>query len=391
MPLSGEFLPTDLGDALDRAQETARGVTASTAEEVDREARWPEATIRALQRAGLGGLVVPEEHDGLGHGLYALARVCEIIGRECASGAICFGMHCVGSAVLAAKATPEQAERYLRPIVAGEHLTTLSLSEPGTGAHFYLPQTELVREQDGFVVNGTKTFVTNGTHADSYVVSTVAADPAAPPGQFSCVIVEADAGMRWGEPWQGLGMRGNDSRTVELQDVRLSPHALLGQEGDQLWYVFEVVAPYFLMAMAGTYLGVAQAALDEASAHLTQRVYGHSGSRVSAQPVIQHRLGEVWAKVERARRLTYSAASRGDEGDPDALPAVLSSKAEVAQAAVEVINETMTLVGGIGYRDNSRLARCLRDARAAHVMAPTTDLLRTWVGRALLGLPLLGE
>lgn len=380
-------------DALDRAEEIARDVLAPRAADVDREARWPEAGIRALQAAGLGGLVVPLDRGGLGQGLETLAQVCEVLGRECSSTAICFGMHCVGAAVIAAKATHDHEVRYLEPIARGEHLTTLALSEPGTGAHFYLPRTELaVTSPDAFQLTGTKSFVTNGGHADSYVLSAVAAAPGAPPGMFSCVVVpNAAEGLTWGEPWDGLGMRGNNARTLELRDVVVGRRDLLGGEGDQIWYVFQVIAPYFLIAMAGTYLGVASAALEEARAHLSRRRYASSGATLGQQPVLQHRIGTLWAQVERTRRLVYHAAALGDAGEADALPSLCSAKAEVADCAVSVTNEAMTLLGGIAYRDGSRVDRLLRDARAAPVMAPTTDILRTWAGRALLGQPLLAD
>lgn len=348
--------------------------------------------MRALQEAELGGLTVPEHAGGLGHGLVALARVCEVLARECASSAMCFGMHAVGSAVLAAKATPTQTERYLVPIAAGEHLTTLTLSEPGTGAHFWMPQTALGRVDDGFVVTGRKAFVTNGGHADSYVVSTVAADDAAPLGEFSCVVIDHHAdGLEWGPPWEGLGMRGNSSRSVELDDVRIPEAGLLGEPGDQIWFVFNVIAPHFLVAMAGTYLGVAAGGFEDMRRHVTQRRHSHTGSRLAEQPVIQHRVGTMWANVERTRRLLHGAAEAGDSAWPDALPLLTAAKAEVAECATGTINDAMTLVGGIGYREHGTLGRRLRDARAAHVMSPTTDLLRLWTGRAVLGEHLLAE
>ena len=225
-----------------KAQEIAKDVVAPNAAAIDRDARWPEPGIRALQREGLAGLVVPAAYGGQGHGLLALARVCETLGQECASTAICYGMHCVGASVIAANATPDQQERFLTPICEGRHITTLSLSEAGTGAHFYLPQTGLEAvSPDEFSLTGSKTFVTNGGHADSYVVSTVAASPEAPIGQFSCVVVPADSeGIRWGADWDGLGMRGNSSRTMELQGVRVPRSNLLGKEGDQIWYIFNV-------------------------------------------------------------------------------------------------------------------------------------------------------
>lgn len=385
--------PLSLDDVLQRAREVAADVLAPRAAIVDEQAQWPAEGMRALQAAGLGGLVVPERYGGLGYGLYALAQIGETLGRACGSTSICFGMHCVGSAVIAAKATPYQQEHYLAPINQGRHLTTLALSEPGSGAHFYLPQTRLRRNKRGdYTVEGAKTFVTNGSHVDSYVISTGASLPDAPPGMFSCAILRQGApGMRWGDTWRGLGMRGNDARTLELQETPLASHDLLGEEGDQLWYVFEVVAPHFLIAMAGTYLGIAAAALDEVRAHLSRRVYSHSGASLAEQPVLQHRVGVLWAQVARTRQLLYSAAQQHDAGDPDALPALLSAKAEVADCVVAVTNEALTLAGGRAFRDNSALARHLRDGRAAPVMSPTTDLLRTWTGRALLGLPLLGD
>lgn len=380
-----------LSEILEIATGIAHEVLRPNAERVDSEARWPEEGMRALQRAGLGGMVAPASVGGCGTGLQALVEVCEVLGRECASTALCFGMHSVGTAVIAAKATTDQKKRFLEPICAGEHLTTLSLSEPGTGAHFYYPQTELERvSADEVRITGTKSFVTNGGHADSYVVSTVTASGDAPVGQFSMLLVpEGSPGMRWDESWDGLGMRGNSSRTLHLEGVRVPSSDVLGEEGDQIWYVFEVVAPYFLMAMSGSYLGLAQAALDEAIEHLNSRSYTHSGASLGQVSVLQHRLGCLWSVVERTRQLVYSAARLADAQKPGALPALFSAKAEVGDCVTTVVNEVMTLMGGKAYGASSKMSRLLRDARAAHVMAPTTDILRTFAGRALLGLPLL--
>jgi alkylation response protein AidB-like acyl-CoA dehydrogenase len=382
----------DLETILERTQEITRDIIAADAPSVDQEARWPERGLRALQKAGLGGLVIPEKYGGLGQGLLGLAQVCEQIGRECASTGLCFGMHCVGSAVIAAKATNDH-QHYLLAINQGRHLTSLALSEPGTGVHFYFPQTQLTPDTNGtYRIRGTKQFVTNGGYADSYVVSTVAADPNAPANEFSCVVIPSGTeGLDWGSPWQGLGMRGNQSRVVELRDVSITRRDLLGAEGDQIWYVFHVIAPYFLIAMAGTYMGLASAAIEEAREHMIKRRFSHSGVSLGQISVMQHRLGSLWAMFERTRQLVYWAASEADAGGPDALPALCAAKAEAADCAVRLVNEAMTICGGIAYRKNAKFDRLLRDSRAAHVMSPTTDILLTWAGRALLGEPLLGD
>lgn len=383
----------ELPEVLRGIRAVSADVTRALAADVDRDARWPEESLRALQETRLTGLNVPRSAGGLGHGLLALVQACEILGRDCPSTALCFGMHCVGAAVIAAKATDDQCKRYLEPIARGEHLTTLALSEPGTGVHFYFPQARLVPDgPDAWRVNGTKTFVTNGGWADSYVVSTVAADPGASPHRFSCVMVPKDShGIAWGAHWDGVGMRGNSSRDLKLRDVRVDRKDLLGKPGDQLWYVFQVITPFFLAAMTGTYLGQATTGLEEARSHLAKRSYSHSGSSPAHSPVMQHRLGTMWAQVERTRRLAYHAGVAGDRGDESALELLFAAKAEVADCAVSVVNDAMTMTGGISYRKGGCLERCLRDVRAVHVMSPTTDLLRTWTGRALLGLPILGD
>lgn len=382
----------ELGTAVSMAREIAEEVLAPEAATVDDEARWPDKGMAAL-RSRLGGLVVPAECGGMGHGLLAVVQVGEATGRACASTSICFGMHLVGSAVIAAKSSRRQREHYLEPIAAGGHLTTLALSEPGTGGEFWLPQTRMEAVGDGRLrLTGAKSFVTNGGHADSYVLSTLAAGPGKPPGQFSCTVVDAATpGLEWGPPWRGFGMRGNASRGLELRGLEIPDWCLLGDEGDEIWYVFNVVAPYFLMAMAGTYLGVAAAALDEARSHLLRRKGARAGRSAAEQPVVQHRLGTMWARVERTRRLVYHAAAEAEIGSPDALLGLASAKAEVADAAEATVNDALTLVGGIGYGERSPLHRMLRDARAAHVMSPITDLLRVWTGKALLGEPLLEE
>jgi alkylation response protein AidB-like acyl-CoA dehydrogenase len=300
-------------------------------------------------------------------------------------------MHCVGTAVIAAKATDFHKDRYLRPIAQGRHITTLSLSESGSGTHFYLPRTRLVDEGEAFRIEGEKQFTTNGGHADSYVLSV---EPEAlsggQGGDFSCVVLDGDTpGIEWQQPWNGLGMRGNSSRGMRLQRVRVPRSNLLGARGDQLWYVFEVVAPYFLMAMAGTYLGIASAALEATGLHLRTRRYAHSGDALADADVLQHRYAGMWLAVEKTRSLVREAGLRGDTAHVDALPYILACKADAGDTAVQVTNEAMTLCGGVAYRENSRLAQMLRDARASHVMAPTTELLKLWLGRSLLGVPLL--
>ncbi len=373
------------------AARIAAEVLQPNADHVDRDAEWPALGLRALADAGLAGLHVPRRHGGLEEGLLALAVVNEELGAACSSTAMCFGMHYVATKVLAAKATPSQAQRYLKPIAEGGHITTLALSEPETGAHFYLPRARLCAEDGGgFRLEGHKSFVTNGGRADSYVVSATPPGRELDPGSFSCVVLDADTpGLKWGQAWRGLGMRGNSSREVVFENVRTPSGNLLGSEGDELWYVFEIVAPYFLIAMSGVYLGIARAALDLVVAHLTGRKHEHVHQALSANAALSDQVADLWLRIERARQLVQHAARLGDAGSAQAPQALFAAKIDVAETAVAVTSGAVMLAGGRGYADNGAIARLLRDAQAAHVMSPTTHLLRSWLGHTVLGLPLL--
>ena len=181
------LLPVQLVELQSIATDLAENVIAPLAAEVDAECRWPAHSIRALAEAGLLGLQVPWIRAGWVRGCWACAcspKPLPVPVRPLP----CAMAYCVATAVIAAKATDHQREHYLKEIAAGRHVTTLALSEQGTGAHFYLPETRLDANGEDFIVEGTKQFVTNGGHADSYVVSTVAAGAEA--GDFSCLIVD---------------------------------------------------------------------------------------------------------------------------------------------------------------------------------------------------------
>jgi alkylation response protein AidB-like acyl-CoA dehydrogenase len=381
----------EISRILETTEEISKTIIAKNTSGIDENAQWPEEGIRALLDAGLGGLTVPIVCGGLGHGTETLAKVCEIIGQYCTSTAICYGMHCVGSAVIASKVTEFQQEKYLTPICEGRHITSLSLSEFGSGSHFYLPQTKMINSHDGnYIIVGEKSFATNGGKADSYVVSAVTENVRHSPGKFNCIIIPRDSeGLEWGPEWAGLGLRGNSSRNLSLNHVHVSEKQILGNLGDQIWYIFNVITPYFLTAIAGAYLGLTRAAIEEVRIHIMQRKFTFNGKTIASSSVIQHQIGTLWAKYARSRALLYYATQCHDNGLENSQLDMFSAKAEIAETVITLVNDAMTLCGGSAYRDDSNLNRMLRDARGAHIMSPTTDMLRVWTGRTVLEQPLL--
>lgn len=384
---------TEISKVIETAVEISKTTIAKNTVDTDKHALWPEEGIRALQHAGLGGLAVPLKYGGLGHGTEVLAKVCEVIGRSCTSTSICFGMHCVGSAVLSSKVTDFQQENFLTPICEGNHITSLSLSEFGSGSHFYLPQTKMLHVNNGdYIIEGKKAFVTNGSRADSYVVSAVTEEKDQALGKFNCVIVPSKSeGLNWGPEWAGLGLRGNSSRNLSLNKVRISENQILGSKGDQIWYIFNVITPYFLTAIAGAYLGLARAAIEEVKNHIIQRKYSFNGKSLATSSVTQHQLGTLWAKYARSRALLYWATQCYDRGLDNSHLDLFSAKAEISETVIDIVNEGLTLCGGSVYHEDSNLNRMMRDARAAHIMSPTTDMLRVWTGRSILEQPLLTD
>jgi alkylation response protein AidB-like acyl-CoA dehydrogenase len=384
---------SDESKILKTVEDISRSVVSEDAESTDRLARWPERGIRCFQKEGLGGLTIPVEYGGLGQGTKTLAKVCELVGQHCTSTAISFGMHAVGSAVIASKATVYQQEKYLNPICEGQHLTSIALGEVSSGSQFYLPQTRMqYHSQSEYKINGVKSFVINGGRADSYIASAVAEGSNTPGEQFNCFMVNSGTtGIAWEDHWKGLGLRGNSTCDMTLDNVKIPDKNVLGQFGDQIWFVFNVITPYFLSALAGTYLGIAHAALEEVTQHIKNKAFSFNGRALASSPVIQYQLGCLWAKYSRARALVYYATECYDMDHDSALIALFSAKAEVADSVIEIVNESMTLCGGYAYREGSKLDRLLRDARAVHVMPPTTDILRIWTGRSLLDQPLLAD
>jgi alkylation response protein AidB-like acyl-CoA dehydrogenase len=134
---------------------------------------------------------------------------------------------------------------------------------------------------------------------------------------------------------------------MQLKQVNITQENLLGERGDQVWYVFEVVAPYFLTAMAATYLGIATTALESVVDHVKLRKHTHSGESLAEHSVVQHDIARLWSEVERTRLLIYDAARLGDLGRADALPSIFAAKIAAAETATLLTNEAMTLAGGI--------------------------------------------
>ncbi|MFN0093946.1 MAG: acyl-CoA dehydrogenase family protein [Dehalococcoidia bacterium] len=373
---------------IDALREAARAIAseqiAPRAAATDRERTFPATNLRALGEAGLLGLLAPESSGGKAAGLRAFSVVLEEIGAACASTAMCTLMHGCGTALIAARAGESQAERWLVPAATGAALATLGFSERATGAHFYAPEISAVRVNGHYVLNGRKHFVTSGSHAALYPLLVNASG-----GQgLDILVVTPDLpGVRFEGAWEGIGMAGNSSISMVLEDAKVPEENLLGAEGDGQGLVFGVVAPTFLIGLASVNTGIARAALEAIAGHATGRKYP-TGQTLAEVPVVQRAIGEMSIKVENARQMVRAAAEAADGGRPEALPLVMQAKITATEAAMAVTAEAMQVGGGHAYSRQIPIERHWRDARAGSVMAPTNDVLKEWLGKIVTGQPL---
>lgn len=361
-------------------REVARERIAPGAGAVDADRAFPRAAIDALAEQGALGLMVPRSVGGAGGGLSQLVEACEAVGGACASSGMVFLMHCVTAATVAAGGG-ERANGYLERMAAGEVLGSLAFSERGTGAHFYAPELAAEREDGGVRIAGRKSFVTSGGHAQLYLVLVRSG---AGEG-LDCYAVTPDDGIAFEGAWDGLGMAGNSSVAAQF-DTHVDDAARIGASGAGGDLVFGAVAPAFLAGLAAVNVGIAGAAQAAAVAHVAGRTYP-GGDALAAVQSVQHALAALDMTTRAARLVTRDAAALGDAGDPAALVALMEAKVVATEAAQQVTQGALEVCGGQGYTRSLPLERHLRDARAGAVMAPTNGVLKTWIGKALAGLP----
>ena len=352
---------------------------------VDRDGSYPRAQLEALGEAGILGLASSPDVGGGGEGLAAAVSVVEQLARHCGSTAMVVMMHYSATAVIEAHGPQDVREA----IAAGSHVTTLAFSEAGSRSHFWAPLGTATKQNGAIRLDAQKSWVTAAGEADSYVWSS---RPIAADGPMTLWLVSSDApGLSVPAPFDGLGLRGNASSPVTADGVEIPASAMLGADGAGLDIALSVVLPWFLVLNAAASIGVMQAVTDETTTHLTRTQLVHLGQTLAQQPVGRARLAQMRIETDQTAALLSDALAAIGAGREDAQLRVLEVKAAAGEAAIDVTDLAMQVCGGAAFRKELGIERRFRDARAARVMAPTTDALNDFIGRALCGLPLLDE
>ncbi|MGH3567218.1 MAG: acyl-CoA dehydrogenase family protein [Pseudonocardia sp.] len=382
-PVPTDAVPTDWRAALAAVIET---VIAPSAVEVDCTGAYPRAALNALSDAGLLGLLSSSEVGGGGGSIADVADVVETIATACGSTAMVVLMHYAAVSVLEQFGPVDVRTAIAR----GEHVSSLAFSESGSRSHFWAPVSSATTAGDDDVrLDAAKSWITSAGEADSYVWSS---RPVAAEGPMTLWLVPSDAaGLRTVAPFDGLGLRGNSSSPVTAQGVTVPLASRLGKDGAGLDIALGTALPVFLVGNAAFSLGLMEALVGEAAAHLRLTRLEHLGQTLAEQPASRAEFARLRTRTDEVRAfLTDTLAALGS-GRPAATLRVLQVKAVAAEAASEVADGVLRLCGGAAFRKDLGVERRFRDSLAARVMAPTTPALRDFVGRATLGQPLFGE
>jgi alkylation response protein AidB-like acyl-CoA dehydrogenase len=356
------------------------------AQQTDAEGQWPHRSIKVLCDSGLAGMTLKPAHEG--GGMRPFAEVLEKIATHCASTAMIYLMHVCGTQVIAASSTPRRTD-LLTEISAGKALATLAFSEKGSRSHFWAPVSRASRNSRGAILNCDKSFVTSAGHADYYVVSSLAIDAKSGVDSTLYLVEKTTPGIEWNSAWNGLGLRGNASGPMSIRNCHLDESARLSGESEGFKAMMEIVLPWFQIGSAAVSIGIAEAAFAGTVAHASGAKFEHlNESLAAAVPGIRARLARMRLAIDSARAYLDQTLARVEKGAPDAMLFVLGSKATAAEMALTVTDEAMRACGGAAFSRQLTIERNFRDARAASVMAPTTDVLYDFIGKAVAGLPL---
>ena len=366
------------------ADQVTREVIQPLAANIDEEGRFPQENIQAMRKLGLLSLLSAKTVGGQGQGLRAGVAVAERIARDCPSTAMVVIMHYISTTVIQ-KHGPEAMRK---AIAQDGKLATLAFSEFGSRSHFWLPVSTATKTSDGIRLNAAKQLITSAGACDIYVWSS---RPASAEGLSTIWAVPADArGLTIPRPYVGLGLRGNCSPPITAKDVLIPESNRLGDDGKGFDVMMGVVLPYFSLQNCAVSVGMMGGALARAVSHVTTSKYSYDGSKIADLPQVRGHIAKMQLKIDMVRSLLLDAIEAVERGREDATLRVLESKLAGAETSLEVHDLAMRVCGGAAFRKDVGVERFFRDSRAAGVMAPVSDALYEFIGKAVCGMPVFG-
>jgi len=350
---------------------------------IDENDEYPWDSFHRLSEAGIGGVMVPKAYGGLEEGLLTTCIVQEELGRASASVSLMMSVPTLCSFALMNYGTPEQKETLLPSLVTGSKLFNFSLTEPGGGSDVADMKTMAVRDGDGYVLTGAKSYVCNAGIADYYNVY-AKTDPEAGVKGISLFLIAKDTpGISFPGKENKLGMRGHIHGDVVLKDCRVSEKSVVGKPGEGFLIAMKTLDPSRVL-MSGNATGVAQEALDQALNYAKKRIA--FGKPIAQHQTIAFMLSDMAMEIHLARLITYHTARRMDEGIERITKEAAMSKLYASEVVMRVADKAMKIFAARGYSKGTEagIERLFRDARSFEIMEGTAEIQRMVISRELL-------
>ncbi|MGH2535141.1 MAG: acyl-CoA dehydrogenase family protein [Thermomicrobiales bacterium] len=366
----------------DTVREFAESEIAPHAAAWDEQHLFPTEVIRQLGELGAMGVAFPEEYGGLGAGAVAQAIVIEELARIDSSVAVTVGASVsLGGEPILLFGNEEQKQRFLVPLAQGEILGAFASTEPGAGSDIRAAKTTARREENCWVLNGTKAFITNaGNDLSGFCIATARTATDGGSTALSTFIVPTGTpGYEPQNPYRKLGWHASDTREVVFADCRLPDEALLGPLGKGA-RVFLTTLDGGRVGIAAMSVGLAQGALEQATVYAKERVA--FGAPIARQQAIHFKLADLKTQIDAARLLTYRAAALKEAGKPCTEEAAMA-KLFASEVAVRAAEENMQIHGGFGFIEESAVPRFYRDAKVLTIGEGTSEILKYVIARQM--------
>ena len=374
-------IPQDHLDFRDTIRRIAQERVAPRAAEIDERAEYPHDLRELLSEHDVLGLPFETGHGGTGTGTLMLNMAVEEIAKACASTALILMIQELGTLPIKLFGTAEQQERFLPRCASGEWSPAFALSEPDAGSDPGGMLTTATRQNGGWVINGTKNWITNLGIADFYIVFAVTDREAGHSHGITAFIVEADRpGFSVGKLEHKLGIRGSPTGQPIFEGVQVPDENVLGEVG-QGFKVAMATLDRSRLGVAAQALGIAQGAADYAAAYARERK--QFGKPISSFQAIQFKLADMETQCAAGRELLYQACAKVDRGEPDIGKFSAMAKLFCSDAAMRITVEAVQVLGGYGYVKEYPVERMMRDAKITQIYEGTNEIQRLVIARAM--------
>jgi len=379
-----DFALGEMAEAIrETCQRFARDKIAPVAAEIDEKDEFPRALWPQMGELGLHGITVEEEWGGLGLGYLEHVIAQEEVARASASVGLSYGAHsnlCINQ--IRRWGTEEQKRKYLPKLIGGEHVGALAMSEAGAGSDVVGMKMRAEKSGNGFRLNGTKFWITNGAYADVVVVYAKTEPEGGAKGISTFIVEKGTQGFSVGQKIDKLGMRGSPTNELVFDDCFVPADALMGPENGGVKVLMSGL-DYERTVLAGIQLGIMQACLDVVIPYVRERK--QFGVPVGSFELMQAKVADMYVALNSARSYVYNVAKACDAGQTtrfDSAGAILLA----SENAVRVAGEAVQALGGAGYTKDWPVERYYRDAKLLDIGAGTDEIRRMLIGRELIGI-----